>query len=81
MRARGHVVKRFIVFAGNDYYPGGGWHDFHSDHDMAEDAVKAADQAVHERHEDWSHVVDASTGEEIYTTPSARSAQSPKERA
>ena len=66
-------MKRFIVFTGAGYYPGGGWNDFHSDHDMAEEAVKAADQQlIADLNDDWSHVVDTSTGKVIYNTTSTK---------
>ena len=57
--------KRFLVFAGGSYYAGGGWHDFHSAHATAEEAIKTAKQLVIERTSDWSHVVDTSTNKEI----------------
>lgn len=47
-------MKRFLVFAGDCYYPSGGWDDFHSDHDTADEAQKAAINAG-----DWWHVVDS----------------------
>jgi hypothetical protein len=68
-------MKRFLVFAGDDYYPSGGWKDFHSDHDT----LKEAADVVNARHvEDWCkdelklggllqwvHIVDTLTTEPI----------------
>ena len=50
---------RFIAFAGDDYYPQGGWNDFLGGFDSIQDAVEelARMQSV-----DWWHVVDVSTG-------------------
>jgi hypothetical protein len=39
-------MKRFLVFAYDAYYPGGGWTDFQSDHDTLEEARAAAFETV-----------------------------------
>jgi hypothetical protein len=58
---------KFLVFAGDKYYPQGGWGDFESSHENYEDARSAALAcAGHGCHgdigvSDWSHVVDLST--------------------
>ena len=36
--------RRFCVFAGNDYYPSGGWHDFRASRDTLEEAMRAAEE-------------------------------------
>ena len=59
-------MKRFLVFAGTTYYPSGGWHDLHSTHDSAEEAVSAVNQHVGEDSLGWSHAVDTSTAKVIY---------------
>lgn len=58
---------KFLVFAGDGYYPGGGWGDFVACHETYDDARSAAltcaghgcngDIGV----SDWSHVVDLNT--------------------
>ena len=54
---------RFLVFAGSDYYPDGGWEDFIGAYPSQTEAVSVA-QAQHERrkqHDRWWHVVDLDT--------------------
>lgn len=53
--------KRYIVFAGYNYYPGGGMEDCILTTDDMEEARKAgaADRG------DWAHVYDTQTGETI----------------
>jgi len=48
------MLKRFLLFAGETYYPSGGWGDFKSSHHSREDAERAAE----ELQEDWYHIVD-----------------------
>jgi hypothetical protein len=38
--------RRYCVFAGADYYPSGGWHDFRLSRDALEVAVHAAEQLI-----------------------------------
>jgi hypothetical protein len=54
-------MKRYLVFAGSNYYPVGGWEDFKCDHDTLEAATAAAWAAG----EDWQHVVDLEEGKQI----------------
>ena len=56
-------MKRYLVFAGQDYYAGGGWIDFREDFDDLESAETAARTIIVERDLEWWHVVDTSTGE------------------
>lgn len=37
------VVKRYLLFYGDNYYPSGGWGDFQGDFDSLDDAVEAAE--------------------------------------
>ena len=69
-------MKKYIVFAGNDYYPRGGWNDFLFSVDNLEDLE---DILGYEKNSietfylnrinncayDWLQVVDYSTGEII----------------
>ncbi len=54
-------VKRFVLFAGSDYYPSGGWDDFRSSHDTIEEAIAAA-ALPHRWGTDWWQVVDIQNG-------------------
>lgn len=56
--------KRYLVFAGSNYYPAGGWNDYIGSADTAEDAGRAAIAS----HNDWWDVIDAETGENIVVT-------------
>ncbi len=53
-------MKRFLAFAGSDYYPGGGWRDHCGSADSLEAALTLvinSDTSI-----DWAHVVDTGTG-------------------
>lgn len=52
-------MKQFLVFAGSDYYPEGGWHDFVRSFDSKDDAIMFVAQ---KRDGDWWHIVDTKTG-------------------
>lgn len=54
-------MKRFLVFAGDNYYPAGGWGDYVDSYESAEEAHMAAAKQGY----DWSHVVDLELGEEV----------------
>jgi len=54
-------MKRFLVFAYEQYYPRGGWGDFVGDFDTLEE-VYAADLG---KYTEWAHVVDLTTGEQV----------------
>ena len=56
-------VKRFVVFAGDYYYPGGGWDDFNASFDTLEEVWKYQKTAL--KNADWSQVIDLETGEEV----------------
>lgn len=56
-------MKRYWLFAGNNYYPMGGMEDFHNSYDTLEEAKKSY-KVLHE--EDsyeyaWAHVYDSET--------------------
>ena len=51
-------TKRFLVFAGDNYYPNGGWHDFSESFDDMNTAVEFA-RNVRTGNYDWSHVLDS----------------------
>lgn len=54
-------MKRFLVFAGLNFYAAGGWLDFFKDFDDPEKAKKFAKKKAKEYN--WAHVVDTETME------------------
>lgn len=54
-------MKRFLLFSGDIYYPGGGWNDFQGDFDTLNEAT---DKAI-ELKRDWDQIVDTETKEVI----------------
>jgi hypothetical protein len=59
------MLKRYLVFAGDSYYPGGGWEDFVDSFDSLDEAHASA--ATAQEKSDWSHVVDTHTGQVVYS--------------
>lgn len=57
-----HSDARYLVFAGEAYYPAGGWHDFAGTTSTLE-AARALGRA--HPSDAWYHVVDRKTGEEV----------------
>jgi hypothetical protein len=49
----------FAVFAGDHYYPGGGWEDFKGEAETKEGALKVLRILLEEL--DWGHTVDTRT--------------------
>lgn len=47
-------MKRYLLFAGDQYYPSGGWHDLSGEFD----SIEEAEEYVFERGYEWWHVVD-----------------------
>lgn len=64
-------MKRFLLFASDYYYPGGGWNDFQGSFESLDEAMdKARDMlrlrdSYPRRLADWYHVIDAETGDEV----------------
>jgi len=56
--------KRFVLFAGDTYYPCGGWDDFKDSFSTMVEAVEAA-RAWIDSGGSWAHVVDLETGERV----------------
>jgi len=54
------MLKRYLIFAGDNYYPLGGWKDLHSSEDNKEIAEAVA-RTKAETSLTWAHVVDATT--------------------
>jgi hypothetical protein len=57
------MVKRlrYLLFAGDTWYPGGGWDDFRGAFATIDEA-KAADLS----HYDWAHIIDLRTMTEVW---------------
>lgn len=64
-------MKRFLVFAGNHYYPAGGWRDFRGGFDDLDSAAAEAGRLVLEQDPDkpkgcgrfeWSQLIDLEVG-------------------
>lgn len=58
-------MKRYALFAGMTYYPGGGWSDFQGSFDVPEDAERAGQANEDAGKWDWFEVVDLETGEVV----------------
>jgi len=56
-------MKRYMLFCGYYYYPGGGWEDFVGCYDTIDDAKTAAHK---DRSAEWVQIVDSTTGEKVY---------------
>ena len=61
-KVEGYQLKRYLVFAGDNYYPAGGWQDFIGDFDDLDAALDTA-----RLRGDWSEVVDCTLGRPIAT--------------
>lgn len=53
-------MKQFLLFAGNVYYPNGGWGDFVASFDSLQEAKDAAP-----RDTDWFQVVDTALSQVV----------------
>ena len=59
-------MKRYMVFAGDTYYPLGGFKDFQSDFDILENAVIFAKEKLGGiDFIDWIHIVDTADSSSI----------------
>lgn len=54
-------MKRYMLFTMDQYYPRGGWNDFHDSYNTTEEAIEAVAST---KCDHW-HVVDSTTGEEV----------------
>lgn len=52
-------MQRYLLFGGDQYYPNGGWHDYHGDFPSTKAALREAAAWGW----DWYHIVDSHTGE------------------
>lgn len=77
-------MKRFLLFAGDTYYPSGGWQDFKKSFDTVLEAVKTAagntkDTDLKGGTWDWWQVVDLETGKMVEEGTSAVRSRDPEE--
>lgn len=58
-------MKRYLIFAGNDYEAAGGWDDFIDSFDVLDLAIQHARRSMYKHKRggnDWVHIVDTQTG-------------------
>lgn len=56
-----YIMKRFLIFAGENYYPRGGWRDYAGQADTLEEALL---KVSHRRNVwDWFHIFDTEANE------------------
>jgi hypothetical protein len=69
------MTKRFILFVGEQYYPRGGWLDFHGEFDSIEEAQSNVDNHPQFRYLpedtwecdiDWAHILDTTTNKIVW---------------
>lgn len=58
-------MKRYLLFAGEAYYPSGGWSDYEGSFDTVEEAILKQEQ-LKNRGQPWYHIVDIETEKVIY---------------
>lgn len=61
-------MKRFLLFAGDWYYPSGGWDDFEKSFDTLEEARAAKIRTYPNGQiywQDWGHIVDSHTAKTV----------------
>jgi autonomous glycyl radical cofactor GrcA len=58
-------VKRYLVFAGAHYYPGGGWNDFIGSYDSEDAAEDEARSVLAKNDYSWAQVVDSESETEV----------------
>lgn len=51
-------MKRYLTFAGQTYYPDGGWQDFAGDFDSLLEAELMLNTARADKHDEWQNIVD-----------------------
>jgi hypothetical protein len=56
-------MQRYLLFSGNQFYPGGGWDDLRGEFATFEEAREKADKLD----DDWFHIVDLLRREKIST--------------
>jgi len=62
-------MKRYLLFAGWEYYPLGGWDDLYTTFDNKDNALQKSLNLLDEGQGDWVQVVDSVTGEVLFKAP------------
>jgi hypothetical protein len=62
---KGQTVERYLVFSGKNYYPSGGWDDFHGDYASLEQA-KAVVEELEKDDTVWAHIADLEVGKALH---------------
>lgn len=57
-------MKRYMVFAGDTYYPSGGFKDFQCDFDVLENAVSFAKEKLGDN-DGWAHIIDTADSSSV----------------
>lgn len=60
IRNHNYQATQYLIFAGDNYYPNGGWHDFKDKSDDLLEANRIAVSYINDG-KDWAHVVDLNT--------------------
>jgi len=60
-------MNRYLLFAGDTYYPAGGWNDLKGDYTNLEEAKWVASMMYTERKCDWWQIVDTHINKIIKT--------------
>lgn len=61
------ALKRYLLFAGDHYYPKGGWDDFRDSFDTIEAAMNAGEALLKAAPGcDWAHILDTETMRRVY---------------
>jgi len=59
-------MKRYLVFAGYDYYPSGGWKDFKKGFDIYREALEYCAGSTEVKYFDFVHIVDIETMQIVF---------------
>lgn len=58
-------MKQFLFFAGDHYYPSGGWDDFQDSFETVEEINEHWLKCLNEKLYDWGQIVDSQTGKMV----------------
>ena len=65
-------MKKYLLFAGETYYPQKGWDDLWGDYDTIEEAESASERICAAKDDngyslcyDWWHIIDPVSGDEV----------------
>lgn len=59
------IWQRYILFAGDGFYPEGGWNDWRGNYEKLEDLKEDLEKLNETWHFDWWHIVDMTTWDVI----------------